>query len=184
MEVQKTNPVSFNSKTPKKRYITKNMRISLESLLLRMNHHTERVISGDYYKSTIITRLIHPDGAVFEDERRLTKKVEYKEQMQGFSSIKLSKKVSLDIDNETGEIIDYKKPFYKLWYNVYKKSEKVLSDMRALFGLDEIKKETITINEPTPEGAKKIKLFVLQIEQKRLEDVTNKLKKELGNESK
>lgn len=184
MKIQHTEPISFNSRVPKKRYITKNMRTCIESLLLRMNQQTEKVTSGDYCKSTIITKLIHPNGAVFEDERRLTKQVDYKEQMQGFSTLKLGKKIFLDIDNETGEIIDYKKPFYKFWYNIYKNAEKVLSDMRALYGLNEIKKETTTLRYLSPEGEKEMKRFVLQTEQKRLEDVTNKLKKELENGSK
>ena len=184
MKVQNIQQTTFCSKTPKTRYITNNMRTSIESLLLRMNNQTERTVEGDRYLATVVKRLRLKNGVIFEDERDLKKPVHYSEQMQGFSSITLDKKTWLDIDNKTGEIIDFNKPFYKPWKFVYKKAEKALMEMRGLYGLDEVQKEKLTVNDGlTPEGYRAIKKMILQFEKQRLEKVTKELEKELENEN-
>lgn len=183
MKTNKINSLSFESKTPKQRYITDSMRASIESLLLRMNGETKVEERGDYFISTITNKLKNAEGPVFEDERKLKKSVPYNEQMQGFSVLKFGN-TRFDIDNKTGEIIDYKKPFYKTWYFVLKKAEEVLQDFRVFFNDTEIiQKEHIQLNDLTPDGAKRIKKMVLKFEKKRLEEITNNLK-ELENDSK
>ena len=100
MQINKINSTNFESKTPKQRFITENMRSSIESLLIRMNGEVNRELEGDYFKSTFMTELHYDKKAVFEDERRLKKKVPHNEQMTGFSSLKIGKKIILDIDND------------------------------------------------------------------------------------
>lgn len=184
MQINKVSPISFESKTPKRRFITDNMRASITSLLIRMNRETTVEKTEDHFISTITRTLKHTDGPVFEDERQYKKQVSYKEQMKGFSVLKFGR-TRFDIDNESGEIIDYKKPFYKPWFLVLKKAEEVLNDFRANFNdNDVISRERMKLNDLTPEGARKIKKMVLEFEKKRLEEVTDKLAKEIENERK
>lgn len=171
--VQNTN---FESNIPKRKFITKEMRNSLESILLKMNRETSTIQDGDYFKHTITTKLHFKNNVTFEDERRLTKRVPFEEQMQGFSNLKIGKKTVLDIDNETGEIIDYKKPFYKPLFWVLRKAENILCDLRTNFNLaPAVEKERLTIQKLTPEGQTKMKKYVLQIEKERLEKIVKNL---------
>lgn len=179
MYINKISNTNFESKTPKKRFIPKDMQTSLHSLLLKMNNEIKTVQEGDYYKSTIITKLHFNKGVVFEDERRLTEKVPFEQQMQGFSNLRIGKKIVLDIDNETGELIDYQKPFYKPLSLVLKKAGNMLASIRTNFNLSEaVKKERLTINTLTSEGHKKMKKFVLQTEKERLEKVVKELEED------
>ena len=177
MQINPVSGTNFESRTPKKHFITPDMRTSIESILLRMNSGVIRVEDGDYFKTTINTRLNFNNGkAVFEDERRFKEKVPFEQQMQGFSVLKLGKKVVLDIDNKSGEIIDYVKPIYKPFFMILRNAEKVLLDIRTNFNLPQVvKKEYLMINELTPEGNKKMKKFVLNVEKQRLKDIIKEL---------
>ena len=168
---------SFEAKTPKKKFITKDMRSSIENILFKMNSNVKKVQEGDYFKTTINTKIDYKDGkAFFEDERCLKQKVPYNEQMQGFSVLRIGKKTILDIDNESGEIIDYTKPKLKPLFLVLRKAESVLLNIRTNFNLNEVvKKEYSTLNDLTPEGLKKIQRCVLKFEKEQLEIVTKKL---------
>ena len=177
MNVNRVDSTNFYSS--KTHFLSDNAKSSVESLLIRMNAEVNRKQEEDYFKSTIITKLHYGDNITFEDERHLTKKLMQNEQMQGFSVLRLGKKTILDIDNKTGEIIDFIKPFYKPWFLVLKQAENILSAMRTNF-YDEtsITKDKLTINKLTPEGSKKIKQMVLKIEKERLEDVIEKLEED------
>lgn len=174
MKIDNTNSLTFNStKSPK--YLTEQMRSSLNSILIRMNAETKRFTEGDYFKSKITTEL-HYKNAVFEDERRLKTKTDHKSQMQGFSNLKIGKKIVLDIDNKTGEIIECIKPFYKPMFLVLRQVEKVLSGMRENFYDSTLVKKVVkTLQELTSEGKSKMEQTVLKIEKQRLENVVKEL---------
>ena len=174
MRVDKVTNTGFEAK---QRFITSDMKSSLESILLKMNSDVSRVQEGDYFKTTINTKINYQNGkAILEDERRLKEKVPFVEQMQGFSVLKIGKKTVLDIDNESGEIIDYKKPRFKPFFLVLRKAESVLAEIRTNFNLKEVvKKEYLTLNDLTPEGLKKVQRCVLKFEKERLENVVKKL---------
>ena len=175
MQIQQVGNTNINYGS-KKHLLTENMKASVESLLIRMNAETSRTINGDYFKSTITKKIHYANKASFEDERRLTKKVSHDKQIHGFSVLKIGKKISLDIDNATGEIVDFVKPFYKPWFVVFNQAKNILSDMRANFYNKElVKKERYSVNELTPEGRKKMKEIVLQTEKQRLENIINEL---------
>ena len=175
MKVHNISGNNFESRIPKQRYVTQLMHSSIKSLLIRMNSEVTTVKVGDHFKSTITNKIKYNNNS-FEDERRLTKKYNQKEQMLGFSVLKLGKNTTLDIDNETGEIIGFKKPFFKPWFLILKKAENILYEMRTNFyDLNSIQKEQITINELTPEGAEKMKKFVLQVEKQRLQEIVKNL---------
>lgn len=173
------NPIQSINFYSKQRFITNNMKSSIDSLLIRINGNIDRIQDGDHFKSSIITKLHLNNDAIFEDERRLTKKLNHKEQLKGFSVLTIGKKTVMDIDNQNGEIIDYKKPFYKPWFYVFWKAEKILKEMRANFyDNDLVQKERLTISELTPEGEKKMQKFVLKVEKQRLENVIKNMEKD------
>ena len=183
MKVESIQNTSFQAKTPKPRYITPLMRAGIESLLIRMNHSIVTQKINDHFISTIVTKLKHENGYIFEDERLLTKALPHNKQMNGFSVLKFGK-TRLDIDNENGEIIDFKKPFFKPWYFILKKAENVINEFRNNFYNSAVSIETAERSELTPEGQKKVKQFVLQTEKERLQQVTEQLERELSDESK
>ena len=174
MRVDKITNTEFESK---QRFITKDMRSSLESILLKMNSDISRVQEGDHFKTTINTKINYKDGkAVLEDERRLKEKVPFQQQMQGFSVLRIGKKIVLDIDNESGEIIEYTKPKFKPFFLVLKKAESILAAIRTNINLKEVvQKEYLTLNDLTPEGLKKVQRCVLNYEKERLQDVVKTL---------
>ena len=161
MKTDKIQSINFQSYTIKKRLITPNMKSGIESLLIRMNPSTISEESGDYYVSTLTTKLKNTKGYVFEDYRGLNKKLPNNEQMRGFSRLKIGK-IRLDIDNLNGEIVDFKKPFYKPWFLVLKKAEKVIDEFRNNYYSHFITKETKKIQEPISEGISTIRQFILK----------------------
>lgn len=174
MQVKKIENQNINYGA--KHFLSQNMRASISSLLIRMNAETNRIIDGDYFKSTITKRIHYAGKASFEDERNLTQKVNHKKQFQGFSVLTIGKKISMDIDNVTGEIIDFVKPFYKPWFLVIRQAEKILREMRASFYDKELmKKDRYTVRKLTPEGEKTMKQFVLKTEKQRLENIVKEL---------
>ena len=174
MRVDKIKNTGFESK---QRFITKDMRCSLESILLKMNSDISRVQDGDHFKTTINTKISYKDGkAILEDDRQLKEKVPFEKQMQGFSVLRIGKNTILDIDNESGEIIDYIKPKFKPFFLVLKKAESVLANIRTNFNLKEVvKKEYLTLNYLTPEGLRKVQRCVLNVEKERLQNVVKEL---------
>lgn len=170
MRVQTITTTNFESKP---RPMTQNMRDCIQSILYRMNLDTVRKTKGDYIETSMVTKLID-ENSVFTDERRFKEIHPFREQMKGYSSLKIGKSW-LDFDNEAFEIMDYKKPFYKPWFMFAKEVEKQLDKFRT--DLSNIKTEILSIRDLTPEGNKKMKKFVLEFEKKRLEAVIKDLEK-------
>ena len=168
MQINRIDNTNFGS--AKQRFLTDNMKCSVESLLIRMNSEVSKVLEGDHYKTTMTTKL-HYGNATFEDERQLTKKLNQNEQMHGFSILRIGKKTVLDIDNI--------KPFYKPWFYVIKQAEQILTEMRAKFYDSSVmKKEFSTVSELTPEGKKSITKMVRQFEKQRLENIIKELEED------
>ena len=140
MKIQQIQQTSFEANKPN-RYITKKMRSSLGCLLTEMNSDIKTETKDDYFLYTVITKLQHKKGYILEDERHLSKQLPDDKQMVGFSNLRFGK-IRLDIENNTGEIIDYKKPFYKPWFLVLKKAEKVLNLFRENYFESAVNKQT------------------------------------------
>lgn len=178
MYINKVDQSNISYGAAKNRFLSENMRASISSILIRMNSEVERVYKGDYYEATMLTKLHYRDKATFEDERRLTKKLKHNEQSSGFSVLTIGKNVVLDIDNKTGEIVDFIKPFYKPWFFIMKRVEKMLAEIRTNFYDNElVQKDKLMVRELTPEGNNKIKKLVLGVEKQRYENLVKDLEK-------
>ena len=128
MKIDNINQTNFYGKT---RYITENMKASVESLLIRMNHQYYKTQQGNHIVHTL-TNKINMKNAAFTDKRELKEVLPHNKQMQGLSILDFGE-THLEIDNETGEIIKTLKPFYKPWFIVVRKAEQILQEFRNNF---------------------------------------------------
>lgn len=175
MKIQNIQPNNFEAKD---KFITPKMSNNIRKILTLMNQDKTRVLEGDYFKVSVIKKLIH-NNTSFEDQCYKTNNIPQESIMNGLSTLKIGK-ISLEIDNKTGKIFEAKKPFYKPWFYVLKQAENVLDTLfRNFYNPKTVKKEIIRINEPTPETNRRIKQMVLKAEKQHLESVVKKLEEEL-----
>ena len=173
MKVQQVQP--NQNFTSKPRLMSKKMQGSIQNLLMRMNYEVTRTQHGDHYETVFIKKLYQGEGISFEDSRRLKEVVPVASQMSGFSSLRMGNSW-MDFDNETREIVDYKKPFYMPWIFFRKKAENILQKFSKFFNHSEIvRKERLAVRELTPEGMEKMRKYVLTVEKDRLERVIKEL---------
>ena len=175
MKVQQIQPnQNFMSKT---RLMSPKMQKSIQNLLLRMNYEVKRTQYGDHYETVFIKKLYQGEGISFEDSRRLKEVVPVASQMSGFSSLRMGNSW-MDFDNETREIVDYKKPFFMPWIFFMKKAEKFLQKFNKFFNDSSVvQKERLAVRDLTPEGLEKMRKYVLNVEKQRLEQVVKELDK-------
>lgn len=142
--------------TQKKRLIPPQIHNDLQTILTRMNGETKANISEHTFNAQILTRLSIADKASLYDERLYMAQVPAKKQMIRNVTVKL-KKIILTIDNQSGEIINYKKPIFTTWSNVMKKLEEVFATFKDHYNDPNIvKKRRIEISGFTTKGYKKL----------------------------
>ncbi|MBR6127533.1 hypothetical protein IKQ21_07610 [bacterium] len=172
MKVQNIQSTNFTSKT---RLMSPKMQNSIQNILLRMNYEVKRTQHGDHYETVLIKKLHQGEDISFEDSRRLKEVVPLGCQMSGFSSLRMGNSW-MDFDNETREIVDYKKPFYMPWTFFMKKAENILQKFYKFFNCSKVvRKEKLAVRDLTPEGIKKMRKYVLTVEKQRLEQVIKEL---------
>ena len=149
--------VSSNTNfTSKKRLITPQMHNDLQTILTRMNGEAKTNTSEYTFNSQILTGLSITEKASLYDERLYMAQVPAKKQMTRNVTVKL-KKIILTIDNQSGEIINYKKPLFTTWSNVMKRLEKVFATFKEHYNDPNIvKKRKIEISGFTTKGYKKL----------------------------
>lgn len=130
MKVQSIQNTPDFGKT--KRYITKQSLDDIEKLLFRMNQETKYQSNENYFTSTILKCLKHKDDVTFIDGRIYLSQVPKDKQMRGETLFTIGK-TELVIDNKTGEITDYVKPFYVMWSRVMKKISQYLTSFQLNF---------------------------------------------------
>ena len=118
MKVNNIQSTSFDSK---QRFITPEMKKDVTFLLDKMNEKTTYTSNGDFFRTSIFKAISDKKGNVqFQDGRiYFGDKLERKD-LKGEVLFTIGK-TELVIDNQTGEIIDYYKPFYTTWNRVMKK---------------------------------------------------------------
>lgn len=146
---------NINFESNKRRYIGSESHQQLEQILTKMNSETIYK-SNDYsFESTRTKRLSlvnHTGKAELIDSRTKIGKIPTKKQMQGNTLLTIGK-TELVIDNKSGEIIDYYKPFFTCWKNVIKKIQTTLGVINSSYNNSNIvKKHKLTISGFTPKG--------------------------------
>ena len=137
----------------------------LEQILTKMDKETLYKQDEYSFESTRTKRLSlydHKNREIAEliDSRQILVPIENRNQMFDNTCLTIGK-VQLVIENKTGKIIDYYKPFLKTWNNVMKKIGETLLDFNNSFYTNMVQKHRYTTKGLYPKGkelAKKLKV--------------------------
>jgi len=161
MKIQNVQSINFEAK---QRFVTSAMRGNINLLMNKMNDGTTYSSNGDFFKSTIFKELSTKNNRVkFQDGRiYLGDKLKRKD-LKGEALFTIGK-TELVIDNKTGEIIDYYKPFFTSWKTVMKKAEKYLEFFKENFDNETlVKQKMLSMQGFTEQGQKKIEKLKAEI---------------------
>lgn len=129
----------------------------LKSVLTKMNNETNYSSNGYTFETTITKRLVSTKnklGKTLEltDDRLFLHKKTPLQQLTSNSLLTIGK-TELVINNKTGEIIDFYKPFFTTWKNIMKKVSECISIFDSNFNNpDIVKKKKINITGFTQKG--------------------------------
>jgi len=143
------------------RYITPRMYGQLKNILTKMNAKAKYIDNGKNFEYTTVTKLkLHyygKDNAILTDKRFLMRKATDDEQMErGVTRIDMGK-THLTIDNNSGEILMYKKPFFKTWSKVMSQLHDVINTFDSFYTLDRIvEKVKFSIHGLTEKGIEQL----------------------------
>ena len=147
------------------RVLTTPMYINMKKVITRMNKES-RYANNEYsFEADVLKKLSagnKGNGANMRskaeliDGRCLLKNVADNEQMQKETLFNLGK-TQLVIDNKTGRIIDYYKPFFKSWKKIFKDLDKYLNIFAQNFDNKEVvKQHRLSFSGFTKAGYEKI----------------------------
>ena len=159
MKVQPiTKQLTFEKK---QRFIDTNTRDQLKNILTKMNNETKKYDINEYiFETTVTKRLVSTKnqlGKTLElTDDRLFCWLEKPPIKQLTSNTLLSiGKTELVICNETGEIIDYYKPFFTTWKNIMKRISESISIFDKNFdNPNVVQKKKLSVSGYTEKGAK------------------------------
>lgn len=136
------------------RYITPRMYSDLKSILTKMNSEAKYVDNGNSFDTSTITKLIlknKPD-TILTDRRFYTSPRPDEQQMEYVTQIDMGR-TKLVIANSSGEIISYKKPFFKSWTKIMNQLNMVLRGFDSFYSVDKIvEKVKFSIHGLTEKG--------------------------------
>ena len=165
MRVQQIQPnTTFNANKTTRRLDYESHEL-LEKLLETMDKETEFKSNKYAYESTKTRRITLHDSKKREiaeliDTRQNLAQINTGNQMFDNTCLTIGK-VELVIENKTGKIIDYYKPFLKTWNSIMKKIGETLLDFNNGFYTNMVQKHRYTTKGLYPKGkelAKKLKV--------------------------
>ena len=122
MQIQAVHNQAFEAK---QKFLSPNTHKQVKKLLNNMNSETMCKKKDYTFSSSILSCIKIGSGETyFYDGRVLADKA--KDFFVGESNLEMGK-VKLTINNATGEITKYKKPFFKSWKSVYKQACEVIN---------------------------------------------------------
>ena len=155
MKVQAINR-NTNFMGEKRRFIDKESRNQLTQILQKMDDETIYKSNEYSFDSTRTKRL-----SLFEQNKQIAELIDFRiflnkipqqRQSEGNTGLTIGK-TELVIENKTGEIIDYYKPFYKCWKNIMKQINETLTTFNVLFNNPKaVKKNKLTVSGFTKKG--------------------------------
>ena len=155
MKVQAINQ-NTNFMAHKRRFLDNESRNQLAQILQKMDDETIYKSNEYSFESTRTKRLSLFNGrkstAELTDSRIFLDKIPPEKQTGGNTCLTIGK-TELVIENKTGEIIDYYKPFYKCWKNIMKQINKTLTSFNVSFNNPTaVKKHKLSISGFTKKG--------------------------------
>jgi len=156
MRVYNIQDTNFQSK---QRFVTPAAKENINFLINKMRETTKYKTDGYCFKSTIFKELSDSkkearfiDGLVYTGDKLK------RNTMKGGETLFTIGKTELVIDNNSGEIIDYYKPFYKTWNGIMKKIDEFVTFFKENFENDNlVYKRYLTNAGFTEEGLKRFR---------------------------
>ena len=156
----KVQPIQTNLNfEAKKRFIDLESQEQLTQILRKMDNETEykeNDFTFSHSKTTRLELFNHDKNqklAELVDARRNLKKLPEGKDMFGTTSLTIGK-VQLAIDNKSGEILAWWKPFFSTWGGIMKKINEVLVTINATYhNTWQVKKHKFGIEGFTQKGA-------------------------------
>ena len=167
MRIQQIQPnTSFEAKH---RFLNKNQMADIKTLLTKMNEESVYSQTDNiFFASNITKKLCIGKDIEFIDDRMLTKPIPKDKQMFAQTLFTIGK-TELVIDNKTGEILDYNKPFFKTWKNIMNQISHYLKMFNENYENPEIVKPVkFSINGMTEYGLSLYRKALKEVEQEYL----------------
>ncbi len=152
MKIQSMQNQTFEAKS---RFLPQKTHSQVKELLNKMNAETVCNKTEMTFSSNILSALkINSENAFFHDGRCLIDTA--KDKFIHTSSLEFGK-TELTFDNSTGEIVGYKKPFFKKWTNIIRETGKIIQQACENFDNSNIvEKRFVGIIGFTSKGAKNL----------------------------
>lgn len=152
MQIQQIQSQTFESK---QRFLNKTQRLNLQAILGRMTSEST-FEAQEFHFTTKMLQSVRIGKSARLFDQRFQAKPSYN--MQGQSTLEIGHS-SLTFDNETGEIIKHKKPFYLSWTRLLKKADKILQLADNNFNNKKIvKKRFVSFEGLTSKGVEVIQI--------------------------
>ena len=153
MQVHNIQSVNFEKK---QKFITPKAKKNIETLLNKMNEEGLYDKNEYYFQSTLTKGLKYKDNFELIDGRLNVGKIKQKDQMKKETHVFFDN-IKLIIDNATGEVKDYKKPFFTRWKKIMQTLDEYLIKMNDNYeNADIVKKKRISVAGFTQKGFEKI----------------------------
>ncbi len=153
MQIQKINNTPFQAK---QRALNNGQLYRMKMLLTRMNEETCIKKEGNALSSTVVSALNSKDSRLV-DTRLFFHKVKPEEQMTR-NSMLIMGNTQLVIDNSTGKISDWNKPFFSCWNSIMKKVDKSINFLyENFYNTESVQKEKITLHGYSLRGFEELK---------------------------
>lgn len=123
MKIQQISQPAFQAKT---RFLSPKQLKGVKNLLTRMNSETVTRTDGMGFCSTVTNKISIKKNS-FTDTRMFFDKIPADQQMTKDSMFAFGDKVLVVINNKTGQITDWRKPFFKSWGCILKKIDKYIT---------------------------------------------------------
>ncbi len=137
MKIQQVQS-NINFEAKKRRFIDLESHEQLVQILRKMDNETSCKINEDYFESTRTTRLELFDHDKNEKLAELVDtRIHIKKLPEGKDMVKKTfltvGNIELAIDNKSGEIVDWHKPFFSTWKGIMKKINDTLVTINAVY---------------------------------------------------
>ena len=145
MEIKSVSNTNFTFKSGKsKKFLTPDMQKNVQQLLRSMNQSTEYKINSEntVWVSNVVSSLNIDNKCKFIDYRNYKKPVLEERDLGHDCTLKIGSS-KLDINSVSGEIIRYKRCWYKTWPAVFKQAEDCLRTLVNNFSNQDIVKRGI-----------------------------------------
>ena len=154
----KIQNIQSNTMKAKQRFVTPEMHQNIRFLLDKMSEGSEYNSNGDYFRARIFKEISTKNSKIrFKDGNSYLGNNIKDKSLTGETLFTIGK-TELVIDNKTGEIIDYYKPFYSTWGKIMKKMGEYLEFFKSNFdNIELVKQKFLPIQGFTEQGYEKFK---------------------------